>query len=91
MNSRLSKWGQFANQTFLPFNGRLNSSTRRDTGDDELAQRLKWEFQEDYCLSVNNENEKETYQILVNTLEDRSNRIRANLRRPETQRRLGRG
>ena len=47
------------------------------TGDDELAERLKWEFQEDYCLSVNNENEKETYQILVNTLEDRSNRIRA--------------
>ena len=47
------------------------------TGDDELAERLKWEFQEDYCLSVNNENEKETYQILVNTVEDRSNRIRA--------------
>ena len=48
-----------------------------NTGDEELAERLKWEFQEDYCLSVNNENEKETYQILVNTLEDRSNRIRA--------------
>ena len=48
-----------------------------DTGDDELVERLKWEFQEDYCLSVNNENEKETYQILVNTLEDRNNRIRA--------------
>ena len=48
-----------------------------NTGDGELAERLKWEFQEDYCLSVNNENEKETYQILVNTLEDRSNRIRA--------------
>ena len=48
-----------------------------NTGDDELVERLKWEFQEDYCLSVNNENEKETYQILVNTLEDRSNRIRA--------------
>ena len=47
------------------------------TGNDELAERLKWEFQEDYCLSVNNENEKETYQILVNTLEDRNNRIRA--------------
>ncbi len=47
------------------------------TGNNELAERLKWEFQEDYCLSVNNENEKETYQILVNTLEDRNNRIRA--------------
>ena len=48
-----------------------------NTGDDELAERLKMEFQEDYCLSVNNENERETYQILVNTLEDRTNRIRA--------------
>ncbi|MDE0504038.1 MAG: type III deoxyribonuclease, partial [Candidatus Poribacteria bacterium] len=48
-----------------------------NTGDDELVERLKWEFQEDYCLSVNSENEKETYQILVNTLEDRNNRIRA--------------
>ncbi len=48
-----------------------------DTGDDELATLLKQEFQEDYCLSVNNKNEKENYQILVNTLEDRSNRIRA--------------
>ena len=47
------------------------------TGDEELAERLKWEFQENYCLSVNNENEKEAYQILVNTLEDRTNRIRA--------------
>ena len=47
------------------------------TGDDELAERLKWEFQEDYCLSVNKKQEKENYQILVNTLEDRGNRIRA--------------
>ena len=47
------------------------------TGNDELATILKREFQEDYCLSVNDEKEKENYQILVNTLEDRSNRIRA--------------
>ena len=46
------------------------------TSDDELATLLKREFQENYCLSVNNKNEKENYQILVNTLEDRSNRIR---------------
>ncbi len=44
---------------------------------EQLAERLKREFQEDYCLSVNEEKEKENYQILVNTLEDRNNRIRA--------------
>ena len=43
----------------------------------QLAERLKREFQEDYCLSVNDKNEKENYQILVNTLEDRNNRTRA--------------
>ena len=45
--------------------------------DEQLAERLKKEFHEDYCLSVNDEPEKEKYQILVNTLEDRNNRIRA--------------
>jgi type III restriction enzyme len=45
--------------------------------DEQLVGRLKQEFQEDYCLSVNNKEEKENYQILVNTLEDRDNRIRA--------------
>ena len=43
---------------------------------EQLAERLKREFQEGYCLSVNEEKEKENYQILVNTLEDRNNRIR---------------
>lgn len=42
-----------------------------------LAERLKHEFHEDFCLSVNDEGEKERYQILVNTLEDKTNRIRA--------------
>ena len=46
-------------------------------GDEHLAERLKREFQEDYSLSVNEEKEKENYQVLVNTLEDRNNRIRA--------------
>ena len=45
--------------------------------DEQLVGRLKREFQEDYCLSVNDEREKENYQILVNTLEDSDNRIRA--------------
>ena len=44
---------------------------------EQLVGRLKREFQTDYCLSVNDEKEKENYQILVNTLEDRDNRIRA--------------
>ena len=48
-----------------------------DIGSERLAQRLKSDFQERYCLSVNNEEEKETNQILVNTLEDRDNPIRA--------------
>ena len=46
-------------------------------GDAQLVERVKREFQEDYCLSVNEEKEKENHQILVNTLEDRDNRIRA--------------
>jgi len=44
---------------------------------EQLVQRLKAEFREAYCLSVNNEKEKETYQLIVNTLEDRDNPIRA--------------
>ncbi len=45
--------------------------------DEQLAERLKREFHKDYCRSVNDEKEKESYQILVNTLEDKNNRIRA--------------
>ena len=49
----------------------------RDISSEQLAQHLKSDFQEKYCLSVNNESEKETNQILVNTLEDENNPIRA--------------
>lgn len=45
--------------------------------DTQLAERLQHEFHKDFCLSVNEEKEKEYYQILLNTLEDRDNRIRA--------------
>jgi type III restriction enzyme len=45
--------------------------------DEELAERLKREFHMDFCLSVNEENEKEQYQILLNTLEDKDNHVRA--------------
>jgi type III restriction enzyme len=42
-----------------------------------LAERIRRDFAPEYCLSVNDESEKERYQILVNTLEDPQNRIRA--------------
>ena len=45
--------------------------------DGQLVERLKQEFHEDFCLSVNEEGEKEQYQLLLNSLEDRNNRIRA--------------
>ena len=44
---------------------------------DQLAERLQSEFQEAYCLSVNDENEKKNYQMQVNTLEDKNNPTRA--------------
>ncbi len=43
----------------------------------QLAERLRREFDESRCISVNEEKEKENQQILLNTLEDRDNRIRA--------------
>lgn len=49
----------------------------RGISDNDLAERLKSEFREEFTLSVNDESEKETYQIIVNTLEDKDNRIRA--------------
>jgi type III restriction enzyme len=45
--------------------------------DEQLAERLKRDFHTDYCLSVNEEVEKEQYQILLNSLEDKNNRLRA--------------
>jgi len=44
---------------------------------ERLIKRLQYEFQETYCLSVNDEDEKKDYQIQVNTLEDINNPIRA--------------
>jgi len=43
----------------------------------QLAERLRREFDESRCISVNEEKEKETQQILLNSLEDKDNRIRA--------------
>jgi type III restriction enzyme len=38
---------------------------------------MKRDFQKEYCLSVNDETEKEQLQILINTLEDKNNHVRA--------------
>ena len=43
----------------------------------QLTERLRQEFDESRCISVNEEKEKENQQILLNTLEDKDNRIRA--------------
>ena len=44
---------------------------------DQLAERLKEAFHKDFCLSVNDDTEKEDNQKLLNTLEDAGNLIRA--------------
>jgi len=51
--------------------------TDNGINDEQLAERIKHEFRPEFCISVNRESEKEEYQILVNTLEDKENRIRA--------------
>lgn len=43
----------------------------------EIAKRIKSNFKEEYCISANNDAEAETNQILLNTLEDENNPIRA--------------
>lgn len=45
--------------------------------DSILVKKLKVGFAENKCLSVNEESEKETHQLLLNSLEDRNNQIRA--------------
>jgi len=45
--------------------------------EEQLVERLKRDFNKDYCISVNEETEKEEHQILLNTLEDKNNRVRA--------------
>lgn len=45
--------------------------------DEVLVRKLKVNFAENKCISVNSESEKVDYQILVNSLEDKDNQIRA--------------
>ncbi|MCT2406615.1 DEAD/DEAH box helicase family protein [Chryseobacterium antibioticum] len=44
---------------------------------DEIAKRIHTNFREENCLSANNDSEAEKNQILLNTLEDENNPIRA--------------
>lgn len=48
-----------------------------DITDALLVRKLKDSFAENKCLSVNEDREKEEYQLLLNSLEDRNNQIRA--------------
>jgi len=50
---------------------------KEDISSHQLAQRLKSEFRKQNCMCVNNENEKSNDQVKLNTLEDKSNPIRA--------------
>ena len=43
----------------------------------EIAKRIKLSFKKEYCISANNDAEAERNQILLNTLEDENNPIRA--------------
>ena len=57
-------------KAFQFFEGKSISST-------EIAKRIKANFKEENCISANNDAEAETNQILLNTLEDENNPIRA--------------
>ncbi len=49
----------------------------RGISSESLANNLKSDFAERYCLAVNSKGDREDYQIQVNTLEDKDNPIRA--------------
>lgn len=49
----------------------------RNISDNELVKRIKTYFREENCLSANNDLEAEKNQILLNTLEEENNPIRA--------------
>ena len=50
---------------------------RKEINSDEIAKRLKANFKPENCLSANDDKEAERNQILLNTLEDENNPIRA--------------
>ena len=50
---------------------------KNEITDKQLAKRLGSEFDKSRCISVNEEKEKENQQILLNSLEDNDNKVRA--------------
>jgi len=69
-NIRNTATASIIQKAFLFFNtNRLSSS--------EIARRIKSNFKYENCLSANNDEEAEKNQILLNTLEDENNPIRA--------------
>ncbi|PIE98963.1 MAG: type III deoxyribonuclease [Treponema sp.] len=57
-------------KAFIFFNAKNISNS-------EIIKRTKFNFKEENCLSANNDNEAKKNQILLNTLEDKNNPIRA--------------
>ena len=50
---------------------------KKNINDHQLAHHLKSAFQKQYCMSANKDKEINDYQIKLNTLEEKGNRIRA--------------
>ena len=59
------------------FDAHFRFFDENNTSAELLARQLQSEFDEDYCLTVNSKEERNNYQILINTLEDKDNKIRA--------------
>lgn len=66
------------NKSDIPIVGRaFNFFNTESISSQQLAERLRKEFDKSRCISVNEDKEKENQQILLNSLEDNDNGIRA--------------
>ena len=70
INIRKSSTVPIVKKAFRFFNGKQLSASG-------LTERIKANFREENCISANNEEEKDTNQIRLNTLEDDDNPLRA--------------
>lgn len=66
-----------ANLTLEPVKNMANYFISKDIDYDELAQEIKEEFGEQKCISVNDDKEANQRQIILNSLEEKSNPYRA--------------
>lgn len=66
-----------ANLTLEPVKNMANYFISKDIDYDELAQEIKEEFSEQKCISVNDDKEANQRQIILNSLEEKSNPYRA--------------